>query len=440
MRLSIRLLSMGLGLGVAFGQAAAQSVDRVQWQAGHAPGGPPPGCQITPPIVVHPAPSAQPMPSATPQGAPEATPAPAEMPPEANLESARAGAGLGERFALGANSALAAGAGAAGTSAAAGTTGGGAGGGNSQTTTLTKTQTPLLMPGLFTAATVQSPVPLDRVFLDYGYFNGFRVTTRLGGTAAGFNLNLFDVGVEKTFFDCRASVYVSVPFLDATDNGSGLPIDGFGDVNVGFKVALLRNTETGSMVSAGMTAALPTARDAVFTASNIASTDKGPPLVTTASTTVNPTFFQPWIAGVFVADRLAVQEYFGVVVPTDDRVSTFLNNNLSVSFNLIRNPHSMLSSISPFASAQALIPVTHSGSQGAGPTTTTSTDGVVLPLPPPPPPQLPSSFGFPDQLFITGGVQFGLGERSLLSAGVVTPVVGPKAYSVGAVVGFNFLY
>ena len=37
-----------------------------------------------------------------------------------------------------------------------------------------------------------------------------------------------------------------------------------------------------------------------------------------------------------------------------------------------------------------------------------------------------TEFGFSDQLFLTYGVQLGLGERAMLSTGIITPVVGPR--------------
>ena len=77
---------------------------------------------------------------------------------------------------------------------------------------------PVILPGLLTATYAESAVPLDRVFFNYSYLNGFQTFQNqifLPEKGAGkpplrqlgFNLNTFDVGVEKTLFDGRVSVY-----------------------------------------------------------------------------------------------------------------------------------------------------------------------------------------------------------------------------------------
>ena len=53
--------------------------------------------------------------------------------------------------------------------------------------------------------------------------NGFVVETETfvqqsSAIVSGFNLNSFNLGIEKTFWSGMASAYVTVPFLVATDN------------------------------------------------------------------------------------------------------------------------------------------------------------------------------------------------------------------------------
>jgi hypothetical protein len=339
-------------------------------------------------------------------------------------------------------------------------------------TTFTTTQTPLILLGLFSALQAQSARPYDRVFVDYGYFDEFRVLNPLtGGTQNGFNLNMIGVGGEKTLFDGNASIYVRVPFLLATANVTGQPIDGLGDVTAGFKYVLLQCRETGSALTAGMSVAAPTARDQVVSSTTatvnsylftpathniplpvsavLNSPAAGPfqvPQSVTTMTTVNPTFLQPWVAGLWAHDRFFIQDYFGVVVPTDDRVATLINDSLSMGYQVYRGgPECILSSITPTLGVQVLEPLNHQGIQTSGPATTvpngvagTPFNTIQISTPPSVPPI--NSFGFPTQVFISAGSQFGLCSRALLSAAVVTPVVGPKAFTVGATVGFNFFF
>ena len=85
-----------------------------------------------------------------------------------------------------------------------------------------------------------------------------------------------------------------------------------------------------------------------------------------------------------------------------------------------------------------LIPVNHINNSVGSTQTTVATNITCLDTTPPP--ELSRSFGFPTQVFLTGGAQFGLGERCTLGAGVVVPVAGPRGYSVGVTVGLNYFY
>jgi hypothetical protein len=326
------------------------------------------------------------------------------------------------------------------------------------------------LPGLFTAINPESALPVNRVFASYGYYDGFNVRTPTG-IQRGFNLNRWDVGAELAFLENRASVYVRVPYLDATQNTSGAAIDGLGDISAGFKVALLADPDSGSVLSAGITVSAPTSRDLVaITNLNVGigadrvavpgpgviipnAPNAGLPMLTVPPPTiarVNPTFIQPYIAALLGMDRIYVQDYLAVVVPTDNRVSTYINNDLAVGYQLYRNQGGLLSSFTPTADVQLLLPVNHQGSSPAGTgSTLLNVPGEVVdihgmtirgaPNFPPvnaPPLSLRSSY----QVFVTGGAQVGLMDRVLLSLGVSVPVAGPRAYNVGGTVGLNYFY
>ena len=111
-----------------------------------------------------------------------------------------------------------------------------------------------------------------------------------------------------------------------------------------------------------------------------------------------------------------------------------------MGYNIYENPCSMVSSITPVYGVQLLLPVNHINNS-VSPTSTTVPANITC-IGPYPLDQLPGfdSLGFPSQVFLSGGVQIGLGERMLLSAGVVVPVAGPRGYNVGATVGLSYLY
>jgi hypothetical protein len=353
------------------------------------------------------------------------------------------------------------------------------------------TQIPVILPGLFTALQAENALPLDRVFVDYGYFDSFRVATQtvnpqaiFGGstvattTQGTANLNRFNIGAEKTFLDGRASIYVRVPFLDATNNTANLPIDGLGDISAGLKCVLLADKKTGSVLTAGMTVSAPTSRDqvavtgvklvegptvttvehfpvspsvAMFTGSQFETiTVTGHrTLVQPTTITVNPTFLQPWFAGLWVLDRLYVQDYVGFVLPTDTRVPPILNNDFGVGYQIYRgSPDRFLRFVRPTIDVQLVQPFNHRSGSGSVPTTgnsassNTSSFDIFEPAldHPTPDRQFNGVFGFPTQVFMAEGMQFGLGNRSLLSAAIVTPLVGPQAFTIGVTVGFNLFF
>ena len=312
----------------------------------------------------------------------------------------------------------------------------------------TISSTPLIMPGLFTAASAQSVIPVDRVSFDYGHFNRFAIATG-SGTAPGFNLNQFGITVEKTVLDGIGSVYVNVPFLVATENITGQAIDGLGDVSAGFKMVLWKDRETGTTFSGGFTVAAPTARDTTITNTLLINFTGGPtppgvvppPVGTiirvTSTTTVNPTYLQPWIGGVVSLDKWFIQEYFGILIPTDDRVATIINNNFIIGYNLYSDPDRFVRSITPTFGVQMLLPVNHVSSSTGDTTAPVNINCLTTVFPED---QLPTRLGFSHQVFLTAGVQMGLGERCLFSAGVTTPVVGPRGYAVGGTVGLSYFY
>ncbi len=102
-----------------------------------------------------------------------------------------------------------------------------------------------------------SPLPRDRVFFNYSYFNGVPLI------ANGVDINRFTPGFEKTIFNGNASIEVRTPFASTLSNN--IIADGvtnanstqFGNINLYYKQLLYR-TET-QAVSAGLGISLPTA-------------------------------------------------------------------------------------------------------------------------------------------------------------------------------------
>ena len=144
---------------------------------------------------------------------------------------------------------------------------------------------------------------------------------------------------------------------------------------------------------------------------NIAVTGITPGTTTVQTRTINPTYLQPWGAGLFVMDRFFIQDYLGAIVPTEGPVPVYLNNQLTAGYQLFQNrDNALVTSVTPFVGAQELIPISGSSVQ------------------------------FSDQVFLSAGIGVRLGERLLLSGSYVTPVVGPKAFDGGGTIGLNFFF
>ncbi len=104
-----------------------------------------------------------------------------------------------------------------------------------------------------------SPLPRDRVFFDYDYFN------RVPLTPAGQDVHRYTPGFEKTFFDQMASIEVRMPFAATLDSDQTLGATQnmrnaeFGNLHVTLK-GLLYATPC-LHVAAGLGIDIPTADD-----------------------------------------------------------------------------------------------------------------------------------------------------------------------------------
>lgn len=313
-------------------------------------------------------------------------------------------------------------------------------GGNTRTTTTTTTvtqtrtvMTPYIAHGPFKVAENASPLPVDRVFVTYNYFNSIRdprtgsigpsvVTTKatfnqppgigvppamttvttntfLPGTPrVNANLHREVFGFEKTFLDGQASVELRVPFQQLQSNLDGLGSTNAGDLTIIGKYAFLLNRDTGKVLSGGLAVTAPTG-----------------PGIETIDGRIHSVLLQPWGGYVCPFDRFYLHGFHSVVIPTDSRDLTLLFNDVGVGYNLYRGePGQRLRFIVPTAELHLTTPLTHR--DGNGP------------------------FFVPDLLAATGGVHLGLGRGCILTLGASTPLTGPQTYSVEGFVQFNWRY
>ena len=204
-----------------------------------------------------------------------------------------------------------------------------------------------------------SPIPRDRVFFNYSYFNGVPLS------ANGVDVNRFTPGFEKTFFNGNASIEVRTPFASTLANN--IVADGvtnststqFGNLTMYFKQLLYRSETVA--VSGGLGIALPTANDLHVV------TSTGQQLVNIKNESVH---LLPFLGSLYTPnDRLFMQQFLQFDFDTNgDPVDvagtngtmtsagrandvTFLYYSLSAGYWLYNNPDSdrLFNRIAPIA-------------------------------------------------------------------------------------------
>jgi hypothetical protein len=275
----------------------------------------------------------------------------------------------------------------------------------------------------FKIADNESPVPQDRVFFTYNYYNNvngrFDAATMAPIGRVDVHQEVF--GFEKTFFDKNASVELRLPLntLDAMGGsvpGAGGTFTDVGDLSVVFKGVLLQNQETGNLLSGGLAITVPTGP------SNFAGVEPiGPGFGTTPgiigappTTFAHNTLLQPWLGYLFTRGDFYLHGFSSVDIPTESNDVTFMFNDVGVGYYLLRDRSSdrTLTAVVPTVELHVNTPLNHRGS-------------------------LNGPLGTPDWVDFTGGVTLEFFRRSTLAIGASVPVTGAKPYDVQGIVQLN---
>jgi hypothetical protein len=253
----------------------------------------------------------------------------------------------------------------------------------------------------------QSPRPQDRIFVAFDFFDNLNQAPGTGLHEVKVYREFF--GVEKTFFDQNVSVGIRVPLNTLTAAGD-LPGRGgtstaVGDLTVFLKGIFWENRRTGSLLSAGL----------AITPPNGPSHFAGAPFANSIPTTS----LQPFIAYIFNFDRWFLQGFTGSNIPTDSKVVTMYYNDVGIGYFLYRNtsPGALLAAVVPTFEVHVNTPLNHRATTSVG-----------------------SLLGTPDVVDLTFGLNFALGRRAVLAAGIVNPVTGPRPYELEAIVQLNVFF
>jgi hypothetical protein len=307
----------------------------------------------------------------------------------------------------------------------------------------------------FKIAENDSPVPVDRAFFNYNYFNNVNGSFN---EATGAPIGRTDVhrqlfGFEKTFFDGNASVEMRVPLdqLDAMGGsvpGLGGSFTDIGDLTLVFKGILLQNRDTGNLISGGLAVTVPTGPSTfagippfgntiVFprqppppppqppagfnapaltlpTGTTLASTNS---VLTPGFVSDHNVLLHPFVGGLYNGGDWYVQAVSALDIPAGPNDVTLMYNDIGIGYYLFRDRSGdrLLTAVIPTLEVHVNTPLDHRGSMNG-------------------------NLGTPDWIDITGGTILELCRSSTLSLGVCAPVTGAKPFDVEGIVQMNFRF
>jgi hypothetical protein len=258
----------------------------------------------------------------------------------------------------------------------------------------------------------QSPLPLDRVFTTFYYYNNINVGGALAARAGISNVDVYRefFGLEKTFLDRRASLGIRLPLnsitADMTRTGRDVSSTALGDLTVFGKCVLWGDPDRGEVLSLGLAVTPPTGPSGFAGAAFARGR--------------SPTYFQPFLGFLKPFGRLYVQGFSGINVPNDARVVTMFYNDVGVGYYLYRSAREapVVSAVVPAMEAHVNTPLNHRGGFSA-----VSDPGATF-----------------DTVNLTFGLNAVLGQRTVLSAGFVQSVTGPRPFNHEVILLLNFFY
>ncbi|HYV36549.1 MAG TPA: hypothetical protein VE988_12630 [Gemmataceae bacterium] len=262
-----------------------------------------------------------------------------------------------------------------------------------------------------------SPRPVDRFFFDANYYNNIFADRWKdpAETLKHVDYLRYVFGFEKTFLDGRASVTLRIPFftIDARASDYGLSVGekdftstDLGNISAIFKMVLMEDKSTGSLLSAGATITVPTEATRLM----------DPGQATLA-------YVAPFVGYILERGNFFLQGFTSMTLPVARPESILLFNDIGVGYFAYRNDSGwgMVRSIAPTFEVHVLTPLRQADPQQ-------------------------DEFGTFDKFIIHNNVDLTLGatiefaNRSTLGIGFCTPVTGPQPFDFEAIAQFNLRF
>jgi hypothetical protein len=264
--------------------------------------------------------------------------------------------------------------------------------------------------GGFKIADNNSPMPQDRIYLDFNFFNDFLASTnnRLGTGIQNMNIYRESFGLEKTFLDGNGSVGLILPLNTLSMQSPVSSLNGthtgLGDLSLFARYALYGDRANNNWISGGLAVTAPTG------SSNFAGIDAPSPVA-------NTTILQPFGSYLWNFGNLYVQGFISIYTPTDHGSSpVLLFNDIGIGYFVYRAPVAdrWLTGVAPTFEVHVTDPLNFRGPITAS-----------------------NPFGAFDVVDLGVGLNVLLRARSRLGIGVVTPVTGPRPFTIEALAQFR---
>lgn len=276
-----------------------------------------------------------------------------------------------------------------------------------------------------------SPVPQDRVFFNFNYYNNlnYPINGRFGAPIGNLEAYRYFLGFEKTFWNNMASFGLRdtintlsarspIPGMGGTHTAvgdlnlfmkfvvlqhwdAGLPVGGYSNLAQFFRAP---NTD-GYLVSTGLSLNFPTGP----------SQFAGAPY----SQSLRNTNIQPFIGYFARRGDFYIHGFEGIAVPTDSRDVLMLYNDIGIGYFVYRSddPDAFISAIAPTFETHINVPLNHNNPFNLSDPNST---GTVVDL--------------------TYGFNAVIGRRTLVSLALGTPVTGPRPFNMEAMAFVNYYF
>jgi hypothetical protein len=267
----------------------------------------------------------------------------------------------------------------------------------------------------FKIAENQSPQPQDRVFFTFDYFSDLNgaLNRRFESPVNGLTGYRYVFGFEKTYDEGFGSIGFRLPLDQLSANsaisgkfaGPGGTSTSLNDLSIFTKYVLKADPATGSLLSVGLEATLPTGPSQFAGAKYIQG--------------IHSTEIQPFLGYLLIRNRFYLHGFLSLSAPSSIRDVTMVYNDLGIGYFVYRSedPDRMLSSIAPTFEVHVNNPLTHRDWFNANDPTGTA-----------------------DVVDLTYGVNVTFYRQSVVTFGWVTPVTGPRPFNYEAVLLLNWRF